>query len=145
MQQQKQALEDKIKSLEAGVANIELGKVVVNSEVVQPQAAPAVATKAAEKKNAPEPKAAKQEQRVPAAGGIEGKIMIVNKEFNFVVINLGSKDKVNVGDQFFVSRAGKTIGDIKIEKVHEFMSAAGFAPELKEQFKENDTVTQKSR
>ena len=136
MQQQKSALEEKIKNLESGAGGVELGTVVVNPEVLQP---------ANQKINAPGTKAskvAKKEQPLLAKGP-EGKVMIVNKEFNFVVINLGSKDKVSLGDEFSVSRAGKPIGDVKVEKVHELMSAAGFATELKDLIKENDTVTQK--
>jgi uncharacterized phage infection (PIP) family protein YhgE len=127
MQQQKAALEQKIKNLEAGSGGVELGTVVVNPEV---------GTKTS--------KVIKKEQ--PAlTGTLEAKVMIVNKEFNFVVINVGSKDKVSVGDEFLVSRAGKPIGEIKVEKVHEFMSAAGFAVELKDLIKENDKVTQKAK
>ncbi len=149
MQQQKVVLEEKIKNLEVGAANVELGKVVVNPEALPPaNDAARVQPKAADlKTSVPETKAskaAKKEQPLLAKGQ-EGKIMIVNKEFNFVVINLGSKDKVSVGDEFLVSHAGKPIGDLKVEKVHEFMSAAGFAPELKELIKENDKVTQKTK
>jgi len=149
IQQQKMELEEKIKNLEVGAANVELGKVVVNPEVLQPgnDVGQAQAKMADEKINAPEAKASKvvKKEQPSLAKGIEGKVMIVNKEFNFVVINLGSKDKVNVGDEFLVSRAGKPIGDLKIEKVHEFMSAAGFAVELKDLIKENDKVTQKTK
>ena len=149
MQQQKVALEEKIKNLETGAGGVELGTVVVNPELpqlandvvqVQPKMADA-------KINAPDtkiPKVIKKEQ-TPLANGQEGKVMIVNKEFNFVVINLGSKDKVSVGDEFLVSRSGKPIGNLKVEKVHEFMSAAGFAVELKDLIKENDKVTQKTK
>ncbi len=145
MQQQKTALEEKIKNLEEGVANVELGKVVVSPDAPaatgpgdQP---PALAS--------PEPapanvKPAKQGPPLVAKGQ-EGKVLIVNKEFNFVVINLGSKDKVSLGDEFQVSRAGKPIGDIKVEKVHEFMSAAGFNESLRDAIRENDKVIQKIR
>jgi len=75
--------------------------------------------------------------------GIEGKVLVVNKEFNFAVINLGSKDKIKVGDEFAVTHAGNYIGDIKVEKVHEGMAAAGFAVALKDLIKENDLVAQK--
>ena len=71
---------------------------------------------------------------------LEGKISVVNNEYNFVVINLGSKDGVKLNDEFSVLRSGKVIGNLKIEKVHELMSAAGFAPELKDNIKENDVV-----
>ena len=139
IQQQKTQLEDKIKNLEAGSGGVELGKVIVNSEGV-------VVDNAA--KGKPNVAVAKPQnagnKSVPPAG-LEGKVMIVNKEFNFVVINLGSKDKVNVGDAFAVSRNSKYIGDLKVEKVHESMSAAGFAVELKDQIKENDKITQKAK
>ncbi|MFH0917863.1 MAG: hypothetical protein V1830_01885 [Candidatus Omnitrophota bacterium] len=149
MQQQKVALEEKIKNLEAGASGVELGTVVVNPELLPTEkaAVQALPKTANDKTNAADTKASKvtKKEQAPLAKGLEGKVMIVNKEFNFVVINLGSKDKVSVGDEFSVSRAGKPIGDLKIEKVHEFMSAAGFAPELKEAIKENDKVTQKIR
>jgi DNA repair exonuclease SbcCD ATPase subunit len=146
MQQQKLALEEKIKNLEEGAANVELGKVVVSPEAVQPDSqAAASQLKAADAQQiAPKAKIAKGE-RLLASKGQEGKVLIVNKEFNFVVINLGSKDKINVGDEFLVSRAGKPIGDLKVEKVHELMSAAGFSEQLKDLIKENDKVTQKIR
>jgi len=145
MQQQKVALEEKIKNLETGTGGVELGKVVVNSEPVANGAVLTQSKIADKKNNALEAKVSKAapSQAPSSAKGLEGKVMIVNKEFNFVVINLGSKDKINVGDEFLVSRAGKPLGDLKVEKVHEAMSAAGFSAELKDLIKENDKVTQK--
>jgi len=159
MQQQKTALEAKIKNLEAGSSGVELGKVVVNPETGKPaNGAAAAGNKMADKKPAaPNAKAAKpvkkEQPAAPvamspaamAAQPLEGKVMIVNKEFNFVVINLGSKDKVNIGDEFSVFHDGKLIGDLKVEKVHEFMSAAGFSADLKDLIKENDKVTLKTK
>jgi len=149
MQQQKAALEEKIKNLETGADGVELGKVVVNPVIFQPDNEPAQPQPemADQKINIVGSKAleATKNQQPSLSKGLEGKVMIVNKEFNFVVINLGSKDKVNVGDEFLVSRAGKPIGDLKVEKVHEFMSAAGFTAELKDLIKENDLVTQKTK
>lgn len=148
MQQQKLALEEKIKNLEEGAAKIELGTVVVNPETAAATAAPVVQpAQAVEPMIAPATRAAKPVKAGPqlSAKGQEGKVLIVNKEFNFVVINLGSKDKVSVGDEFLVSRGAKPIGDIKVEKVHEFMSAAGFAESLRDAIRENDKVTQKIR
>jgi len=150
MQQQKVTLEEKIKNLESGAAGVELGKVVVNPEVPPPSnnVTPVQPKVAKEKINAPEAKAAakvaKKEQPL-SVKGLEGNVMIVNKEFNFAVINLGSKDKVSLGDEFLVTRAGKAMGELKVEKVHEFMSAAGFDAQLKDVIKENDKVTQKKK
>lgn len=138
VQQQKVELEEKFKNMEAGSGGVELGKVVVNSGV------PIVDNTAKGKSKA---KAAKQKIAAPAVNPAvpDSKIMIVNKEFNFAVINLGSRDGVSVGDEFSITREGKYIGDLKVEKVHDSMSAAGFIPELKDLIKENDKITPKAK
>ncbi len=149
IQKQKAELEDKIKNMESGAAGVELGKVVVAGEpVVIDNTAKGKAKAVNEKIKAAAVKAEKTDkktQAVASPGILEGKVMIVNKEFNFAVINLGSKDKVELGQEFRVTRDGKYIGDLKVEKVHESMSAAGFIPELKDLIKENDKVTQKAK
>jgi len=148
IQKQKAELEDKIKNMESGSGGVELGKVVVAGEpVIIDNTAKGKVKSDNAKIDAAALNSAKADQKtqIPSAGLLEGKVMIVNKEFNFAVINLGSKDKVEVGDEFRVSRDGKYIGDLKVEKVHESMSAAGFIPELKELIKENDKITQKAK
>lgn len=146
IQQQKAQLEDKIKDMEAGSEGVELGKVIVSGEAVVVDDTIEGKSKAAKDKVSVAPaKSEKAGKKFAPAAGLEGKVMIVNKEFNFVVINLGSKENINVGDEFSISREGKYIGDLKVEKVHEFMSAAGFAAELKDLIKENDKITQKAK
>ncbi len=149
IQKQKSELEDKIKNIEGGSSGVELGKVVVAGEpVVIDNTAKGKVKAANDRINAAALKAEKTDKKTTQAaapGILEGKVMIVNKEFNFAVINLGSKDKVEVGQEFRVSRDGKYIGDLKVEKVHESMSAAGFIPELKDLIKENDKITQKAK
>ena len=156
--QEKKDLEVKIKNLESGANGVELGKVVVNSdqEPVVLASSTAVGGVASGSKILPvqqagtvlQPvdKSAKLEKKVEAPQGksLEGKIVVVNKEYNFAVINLGSKDGVSLQDEFYVTRSGKVIGNLKVEKVHESMSAAGFDPESKDNIKENDVV-QKAR
>ena len=141
IQQQKAQLEEKIKNMEGGESGVELGKVIVNGEAT----AASVGNPAQSKPKPADKEKADKKVSTSQVKGLEGKIVVVNKEFNFVVINLGSKDNVMVGDEFSVSRDGKPIGDIKIEKVHEAMSAAGFGPELKDLIKENDKITQKAK
>ena len=68
----------------------------------------------------------------------------MNKEYNFVVISLGSKDGVVINDQFAVYHGDKYVGDVKVEKVQESMSAAGFvAEDIKNKVKEGDKVLKK--
>jgi len=145
IEQQKAELEVKVKNLESSSNRVELGKVVVNSEVTDSSKG---GNSAAEQKintSAPEPPKIQKQEASPRTQSLEGKVTVVNKEYNFAVINLGQKDGINIGDQFSVYRDGKVIGEVKVEKVHELMSAAGFKTELKDKIKENDLVVQKAK
>jgi len=116
----KKGLEDKVKGLEEKVQNVELGKIVVGSEQAGGTTGAA------------------------APANLEGKVAVVNKDYNFAVINLGNKDGVVVGAVFSVTHDNKYVGDLKIEKVHESMSAAGFVtPEIKDKIAEGDKVSLK--
>jgi hypothetical protein len=117
LESKKIALEKKMVGFEEKSQNVELGTIVVGSATQAPAAKGATATKLA------------------------GKILVVNKDYNFAVINLGSKDGVAVGNEFCVYRNNKNIGDLKIEKVHDTMSAAGFvSADLKDKATEGDVV-----
>jgi len=139
----KTQLEAKIKDLEAQVQQtqpqqqsqaqgVELGTIVVAPEgsSVSDQATSVL------------PEERPKEKVVTAS--LEGKILVVNKDYNFAVINLGSKDGVNVGDIFSLYHNNKYTGDIKVEKIHESMSAADFiSPSIKDVISEGDRVVQK--
>ncbi|MDP1853470.1 MAG: hypothetical protein Q8L26_04645 [Candidatus Omnitrophota bacterium] len=76
----------------------------------------------------------------------EGKVLVVNKEYAFVVINLGLRDGISVGDTLSVYQKDKYIGDVLVERVDEAMSSANFTDaSLKDIIKENDRVAIKSR
>lgn len=126
-------LETKLNDLEAKTQGVELGKIVVSNEgtgVVQPAA-----------------KSSSREQSVtPAVSGLEGKVLVINKDYNFAVLNLGSKDGVRIGDIFSVYHGNKYVGDVKVEKVHDSMSAAGFVSAgIKGKVSDGDKVTQKTK
>ncbi|MDD5155698.1 MAG: hypothetical protein PHF11_04340 [Candidatus Omnitrophica bacterium] len=113
---------------------VELGKIVVTPETGKGPAAPQPAQPATKGNN------------FAAVPALTGKIIVVNKDYNFVVINLGASDGVSVGEVFSVSRKDKYIGDIKVEKVHDTMSAAGFvSADLKNKFSEGDRVVLKTK
>lgn len=122
LEAEKADLEIKLKSQQAVQAQpqgVELGKIVVGQE----------------------PAPAKT-----ASSSLEGKLLVINKEYNFVVINLGNKDGVEVGDLFSVYRKDKYIGDVRVEKVHESMSAAGFvSASIKNKINEGDKVVRKKK
>jgi uncharacterized protein YlxW (UPF0749 family) len=126
----KVALEDKVKGLEQKTSNVELGKIVVS-----PEPSVSAATGA--------PAAFSSAQASPVK--LEGKVLVVNKDYNFAVISLGAKDGVALGSKFGVLHNNKKIGDLQIEKIHDSMSAAGFmSPEIKEKIAEGDKVEFKS-
>ena len=140
LEQQKTDLEMRVKELESS-KKVELGKVVVNPDqaVLDRRAK----TKADKKKSAAS--TAVEKNAAVKAGALEGKVLVVNKEFNFIVINLGNKDGVEIGDEFGVYHGDKLSGNVKVEKVHESMSAAGFSDDYKSKFFESDKVVQKAK
>jgi len=69
---------------------------------------------------------------------------VVNKDYNFVVINLGLQQGIKINDLFSVYHKEKYIGDIKVEKLHESMAAAGFvSAQIKDKISEGDKVVLK--
>jgi DNA repair exonuclease SbcCD ATPase subunit len=133
----KSELETKIKDLEAQVKKVELGTIVVES----PAGAPGTAAKPAQTTTP-----TKKQEEPPAAKKLEGKVLVLNKEYNFVVINLGSKDGINIGDVFSIYHDNKILGDVTIGKVHDSMASADFdSLEIKNKVREGDKVVQKTK
>lgn len=86
-------------------------------------------------------------QQVPPLKGAStahassGTVLVVNKEFNFIVVSLGEKDGLKSGQSLEVLRANRVIGKVQVERVYENMSAANLLPEqTKTEIKEGDTV-----
>ncbi len=150
----KSELESRIEELESKSKGVELGTIVVGSDKKQPAPAPAKTApaekKAAGKQDVPPP-AVKPDAPEPQAAAaapvnLDGRLLVVNKDYNFVVINLGSKDGVSVGQVFTVYSGDKEAGEIKVEKVHDSMSAAGFVdPASKDKVKEGDKAVPKNK
>lgn len=135
---EKAKLEAKVKEAES--QGVELGNIVVRetAPAYEPLAAVAVSATAA-----PLPAPVQAENK---PSGLEGKILVVNKDYNFAVINLGSKDGVAIGDMFSVYHDNKYVGDLKAEKVHDSMVAAGFVTaDIKAKLSEGDKAVQKGK
>jgi hypothetical protein len=78
----------------------------------------------------------------PVPPALEGKVLVVNKEYDFAVINLGSRDGLNPDEMLSVYQQGDYIGDIRIEKTQETMSACGFVSrKIKDNIREGDKVS----
>jgi hypothetical protein len=56
----------------------------------------------------------------PAAGpGIKGRVLGVSNEMDFVMLDVGTKHGVKVGDQFNVVREGRTVAKVFVDRVEE--------------------------
>ena len=72
---------------------------------------------------------------------LAGKVLAVNKEYDFVIIDLGKANNLNLGDILSVYRSDKFIGRIQVEKAKEDISAAAILPDWQgREFKEDDEV-----
>lgn len=122
LRQAKEALEKRVKEMLAARAR-EAEQIVVKPLVGSPAAAaPAAGAKGA----------------VPATSAVavavktpEAKVLVVNKEFGFVVLNVGSKDGVRKGQRFSLVRDNKTIVTVEVDKVYDNMVAANLLEEQK--------------
>ncbi|MBN1871445.1 MAG: hypothetical protein JW800_02620 [Candidatus Omnitrophica bacterium] len=68
---------------------------------------------------------------VKAEGELEGKVLVVNRKYNFVVVDIGFTDNLSLGDLLTIFRDGKYVGEAQIEKIYDSMSAATIAREIK--------------
>ena len=134
LRQAKEALEKRVKEMLAARAKEAEQIVVTAPRGTAPVSTPGTSTPAAP---APAPAVS-----VPAKGGLEGKVLVVNREYNFVVVSLGSKDTVGKGARFAVIRNGKQIMTVEVDKLYDNMSSANMLEEEKKgsEVREGDTV-----
>ena len=126
LEKSKEALSQKPKESEVKAQDVQLEKIVVTpSSVSGTSQATAQAT--------------------TSLPPLQGKVLVVNKEYDFVVVNLGQKDNISVSDILEVFRNNKKICEMKVEEVRDTMSVA--TPAAKEsirQIKEDDKVARKT-
>jgi len=68
----------------------------------------------------------------------EGKVLSINKEYGFIVVNLGAA-KVKIGDKVYINRKDKLIAKAVIEKVEDSICAATVLPGYEQvEIKEGD-------
>lgn len=59
----------------------------------------------------------------------EGKVLVVNKEFNFIVVAAGNNKGITPGVTFGIYRDNRLVAKAQVEKVYETMSAANILPD----------------
>ena len=124
-------LETKIKDLEAATNEVKLDKIVVTNtegDASSNTTEPAKPTEASQAKS-------------KDSGKLEGKVLVVNKNYDFIVINMGQNNGVVAGDTFSIYQADKLLGTATVEEVRPTICVANLAkPEIKDQIKEGDKV-----
>lgn len=53
-----------------------------------------------------------------------GNVLLVNRKYNFIVVNLGSRQGLNLNDTLIVQHAGSEIAKVRVEKLYDDYSAA---------------------
>ena len=70
-----------------------------------------------------------------------GQVVVVNREYDFIVMNLGKNHGLSVGQEFKVVRGNEVLGRVKVEKVYDELAAAAILPESqKDNIREGDGV-----
>lgn len=59
---------------------------------------------------------------------LNGRILEINREYNFVIVNLGKEDGVKRGMVFLVYREKKLLGRVEVEDVFNDMSSCNILP-----------------
>jgi len=72
---------------------------------------------------------------------LTGKVLSLDREHGFIVVDLGNDNNLKLGDVLSVYRDNKFIGKAQVEKIEEKSSAAVILSDWQNtEFKENDTV-----
>ena len=76
-----------------------------------------------------------------AASTAGGQVVVINREYDFIVVNLGKNHGLSVGQEFQIVRGNEVLGRAKVEKVYDELSAAALLPDSKKNsIREGDTV-----
>jgi type II secretory pathway pseudopilin PulG len=74
----------------------------------------------------------------------QGKVLNVDTETEFLIFDLGARNGIKVGDIMSVFRGKTYLGDVKVTRAQEEMSAADFIPPFSSRkVRKNDQVVQK--
>jgi len=82
-----------------------------------------------------------KQEPTPVTLTLTGRVLSINKDYNFVVIDLGTNAGVKVNDEFVVYRDNKFIAHLKVVQTREEISAADIKDQAaQEQIREGDIV-----
>jgi hypothetical protein len=121
LEQAKGELESKVMELSGDRPMVELGKVVVSGQPgsMGPTSVLGGASKVTS----------------------DGQVVVVNREYDFIVMNLGRNHGLAIGQEFQIVRNDEVLGLVKVEKVYDELSAATIVQESQpDTIREGDLV-----
>jgi hypothetical protein len=68
---------------------------------------------------------------VNANASQDAKILVVNRDYNFVVIDRGANEGIRLGDFLEIHRGGKVVARVQAEKIYDHFSACSIVEESK--------------
>lgn len=81
---------------------------------------------------------------VDTSGSVKGRVLSVDKETEFIIFDLGAKNGIKQGDVMSVLRGDDYLGDVKVSRVQDEMSAADLIPPFSSRMvRKNDTIVPK--
>ena len=87
------------------------------------------------------PRRSSSSSRQALAPPVDGQVVVVNREYDFVVMNLGKNHGLAIGQELRIVRGDQVLGTVKVEKVYDELSAAAILPDSqKENIREGDLV-----
>jgi predicted RNase H-like nuclease (RuvC/YqgF family) len=80
-------------------------------------------------------------KQVEATQGLAGQILVINRDYNFIVVNLGYNEGIAIGDIFSIYKENRLLAEATVEEVRPTISVATISnPAIKNQLKEGDKV-----
>ena len=61
----------------------------------------------------------------------QGQVVVVYRDYDFVVVNLGKNHGLEIGQEFQIMRGSEILGHVKFEKVYDELAAAAILPDSK--------------
>lgn len=76
----------------------------------------------------------------PEKNQSSGKVILVNREYHFVVVGLGKLDGINLKDQMDIVRGDQVVGKVAVSKLYDSLSSCEILQDGKMPIQEGDIV-----
>lgn len=100
------------------------------ADATQPARPPEPMTRASAAASLP-PVLPSSSSSMPSGSAVQGQVVVVNREYDFVVMNLGRNHGLAIGQEFQIVRGQEVLGRVKVEKVYDELAAASILPNSK--------------